>query len=373
MSKPKLELYQRGRIWWYRFTPPNGRKRVQTYAGTTDKKLASEIAAKHYYESFRVIVLGDKPEALWLEAVNLWLTDKPDRQNKPQYHLDWLYPYLGNKCLSEIDRDLILLLKDEKAKEGVKNRTINAILQQVRGVLKSALNHGLVDKIPAISLLTEPKRRIRDLTDAQERVLFDALGDNHVTDVVHVALATGLRKSNVMLKWSQVDLDQKMAWIFSDELKTGGVTGKGIGVPLNDRAIQAIKRQVGKHSEYVFTYRGKPLIDPASKAWDRAVKKAGLGDFHFHDLRHVWASRHIRNGTTLYELMELGGWSKMDTVKKYAHLNVDHLKGIASNAESKKVAKQIYSNFSQDEISEMIKNIIESGGFTASQPQSLLQ
>lgn len=148
--------------------------------------------------------------------------------------------------------------------------------------------------------------------------------------------------------------------------KQGEISGKGLGVPLNARAIKA---EIGKHPEYVFTYRGEPLKNPATKAWRRAVKEAGLGDFHFHDLRHVWASRHIRNGTMLYELMELGGWSKMDTVNKYAHLNVDHLKGVVSNAESKAAAKQIHSDFSKDEIQEIIEGIIASGGFTINQPQ----
>lgn len=368
-----LKVYKRGNIWWYNFTPPGGGERIFASTKTRDEKLAKEVAAKHYYECFRYQILDETPKATWQEAVVLWFEDKPERQEKTQYHLIWLDTYLHDTYLDEIDRSLIKALKEKKAAEGVKNRTINAVLQQIRGVLKSALNHGIVDKIPAISLLPEPKRRIRDLTDAQEKALFDALGDNHIADAVRVALATGLRKSNVMLKWSQVDLENKIAWIFSDELKTGGITGKGIGVPLNDSAIAAIERQRGKHSEYVFTYRGEPVQNPAAKAWRRAVKEAGLIDFHFHDLRHVWASRHIRNGTTLYELMELGGWSKMDTVKKYAHLNVDHLRGIAANSESKKIAKQIYSDFSKDEIGEIIKDVLASGGFTVDTQRNVLQ
>lgn len=44
-----------------------------------------------------------------------------------------------------------------------------------------------------------------------------------------------------------------------------------------------------------------------------------------HDLRHTWASWHVQSGTGLQELQELGGWSTVDLVLRYAHLAADHL------------------------------------------------
>lgn len=37
-------------------------------------------------------------------------------------------------------------------------------------------------------------------------------------------------------------------------------------------------------------------------------------DFRWHDLRHTWASWHVQNGTSLQELMELGGWASFEMV-----------------------------------------------------------
>jgi integrase len=67
----------------------------------------------------------------------------------------------------------------------------------------------------------------------------------------------------------------------------------------------------------------------ASTAWDKAKRRAGIEDFRFHDLRHTWASWHVQSGTSLPELMELGGWSSYEMVLRYAHLAPERLSFVA--------------------------------------------
>ena len=99
------------------------------------------------------------------------------------------------------------------------------------------------------------------------------------------------------MKWQQVDLGQRQAWIWADQSKTR----TAIAVPLNVNAVGVIQQQWGQHPIRVFTLNGQP-IDSAGKAWRNAVKRAGLTDFRFHDLRHTWATRHIQAGTPLHAL-----------------------------------------------------------------------
>ena len=57
----------------------------------------------------------------------------------------------------------------------------------------------------------------------------------------------------------------------------------------------------------------------------KALKRAHVEDFRWHDLRHTWASWHVQAGTPLNVLQELGGLSDYSMVLRYAHLAPEHL------------------------------------------------
>ena len=94
--------------------------------------------------------------------------------------------------------------------------------------------------------------------------------------------------------------------------------------------MEILKKQLGVHTEYVFTYKQQPIKQCNTRAWRNALERAGIKDFRWHDLRHTWASWHVQNGTSLQELQLLGGWSNFEMVLRYAHLSSDHLKAAAS-------------------------------------------
>ncbi len=139
-------------------------------------------------------------------------------------------------------------------------------------------------------------------------------------------MATRLRESNItQLKWKHVNLKFRHAYIPAENSKTK----KAIPIPLNATAIDVIKRQIGKHSEFVFTYRSKPVRRCNCSAWRKALARSSIINFRWHDLRHTWASWHVQNGTSLHELQQLGGWSNFETVLRYAHLSSRHISDAA--------------------------------------------
>ena len=71
--------------------------------------------------------------------------------------------------------------------------------------------------------------------------------------------------------------------------------------------------------------QGNPVEQLSTAAWYKALQRAGIQNFRWHDLRHTWASWHVQSGTPLHVLQELGGWASFAMVQRYAHLAADHL------------------------------------------------
>lgn len=79
-------------------------------------------------------------------------------------------------------------------------------------------------------------------------------------------------------------------------------------MPLNAEAVLVLPHHRGRHAKRVFTYRGKPVTKANNHAWRKALVRAGIEDFRWHDLRHTRASNwHVQQGTPLYVLQAFGG------------------------------------------------------------------
>lgn len=282
-------------------------------------------------EAWRIKNLGDKPKHLWQEATVRWLTEQSHKRSliDDKRHLNWLHDHLFDTELDAITKARVEDIKQAKMATGVTNATVNRMLALLRSVLNRAVKEWeWIDKAPHIRLLPEAQARVRWLTQAEAVTLIAELPD-HLAAMARFTLATGLRSSNVTrLEWEQVDLLRRCAWIYADQAKGN----KAIAVPLNDDALAVVRAQIGKNETFVFTYKGNPVEWANNTAWRNALKRADIKDFRWHDLRHTWASWHIQNGTPVHVLQELGGWSDIEMVRRYAHLSTNHLSGYASNS-----------------------------------------
>ena len=318
-----MSLYKRESIWWVDIVSPTG-ERIRRSTGTSKKTLAKEFHEKITAELWRIYKLGERPRRLWNDAVVRWLKEQSHKATigEDRSKLRWLDQFLGGKYLDSITRDDIEIIIDAKLEQGVSNATVNRNMEVVRAILrKCAIEWEWIDRVPHVRMLKEPKRRIRFLSHEEAKRLLEELPE-HLSDMAAFSLATGLRQANVTgLQWSQVDLSKHLAWIHPDQAKAR----RAIPVPLNGDAIKIIEKRNGIHPTHVFSYRGKPITQVSTKAWYGALKRAGIDNFRWHDLRHTWASWHVQNGTPLFVLQELGGWESSEMVRRYAHLSASHL------------------------------------------------
>ena len=327
-----MSLYKRtdSPRWWVKIS--HGGRTIQRSTGTEDKAQAQEYHDKLKASLWEQQRLGVKPRRAWKEAVVRWLAETSDKATHDGdiKKLRWLDTFLGKLMLDEITLDVIDRVKSERLKT-VSKSTVNRYLAVVRSILLRARDEWeWIDKAPKVKLFREPPGRERSITVGQAEALLREL-PAHQRDVVLFTLATGLRQSNVLrLEWSHVNLESGHAWVDADQSKNR----RPIAVPLNLKALEVLRRQIGKHPARVFTYAGRPLDRANTHAWQKALKRAGIENFRWHDLRHTWATWHRQSGTPTHELQRLGGWRTSVMVERYAHLAPDHLATAANRLDS---------------------------------------
>lgn len=314
-----MPIRLRGDVWHIDVAAPNG-KRVRQSSGTSDRRAAQELHDQIKAQLWRQDKLGEKPLYTWDDACLRWLKEMSHKRSLDRdiAQIKTLSSLRG-LVLTDITRDLVAgVVGKLPCGDSTKNTYLNLIHAILR---KAAREWEWIDKHPTFRRYAEAKRRIRWLTREEARRLIDELPP-HLADMAAISLATGLRQANVLnLEWSQVDMQRRVAWIHPDQAKAG----RAIGVPLNADAVAVLMRNMGKHASRVFTYKGAPVCSVKWHTWKRALARAGIEDFRWHDLRHTWASWLVQAGTPLAALQAMGGWETPQMVQRYAHLAPEHL------------------------------------------------
>lgn len=349
-------------VWHCDFVSPSG-KRIRRSLETSDKRQAQELHDQLKAEAWRVEKMGDYPSVTFDDACLRWLQEKEHKKSldDDKTKIEYFLQFFSGKLLSSITETDIL-----KATSGMINRkhkevweikaasakkkgakiapykpkpatqaTKDRYLAFLRSLFRAAVNDWKwIGKSPTIKVRQKKEIRVRWLTKEEATTLIQCMPDV-MKPVVMFALATGLRRSNILnLEWTQIDLQRKVAWIHPEDTKGG----KAIGVALNETACRVLRMQIGKHQQYVFVHTeawhradGSPTekvrkmrVDD-NTAWSTGLRRAGITNFRFHDLRHTWASWLVQAGVPLTALQEMGGWESIEMVQRYAHLAPNHL------------------------------------------------
>jgi integrase len=182
----------------------------------------------------------------------------------------------------------------------------------------------------------EPPGRVRYLSDEEFDKLLNECPD-YLKPIVIVARHTGLRKENILsLTWSQVDLFRRL--IIIEHTKNN----ERLSVPLNETLMSLFKQLFKvRHikSPYVFNKPDGSRYHNSLNGFWKAVKKAGINDFKFHDLRHCFASALVQKRVDLYQVQRLLGHRSNAMTQRYAHLSPEHLRDAVTRLDSKNLAQ----------------------------------
>jgi integrase len=222
-----------------------------------------------------------------------------------------------------------------------KDASVNRAMSCLRHIFAKAVEWEMIEQNPFSRgkslILKENNKRLRFLTEDEISKLLDAC-PNYLRNIVECALNTGMRRGEILnLKWNQI----RNGFIYLDKTKTN----EARQIPINDTLeilFKRIRKEHGLKLKHVFLYDGqlvdaktgktrKPNAKPkpvteVKKSFGTALKKAGIVDFRFHDLRHTFASQLLMKGGTLKDVQELLGHKTMTMTLRYAHLTQEHKK-----------------------------------------------
>lgn len=337
-------------------------RRFSGPTGCTSKREAREVEKARKIEAKAAIAVeqafSDPNMTVAIATSRYWLEVGQNHENwkNTEWSMAWLVAHFGPDFLLQNINDekvsaMVARRRGEfvpsQRKPGRKYRTperrrrvspatVNrTVIQPLREIILRAeklwgARTGEVDW--SKHLLAEPKERVREASIGEEAAIMAELSRGY--DVaVEFAFLNGCRRMEILgLEWSRVDF-------FGRRFTVIGKGNKPRSIPMTKRTFEILWLQQNFHAEKVFTYiaartvktagrtlvKGSryPLTEAGLKiAMRRAVPKAGVKNFHFHDTRHTAATRVLRK-SNLKVVQQLLGHEDIKTTTKYAHAMMD--------------------------------------------------
>ena len=330
----------------------NGRRSRRWAYGDTREDAAKKLrAAILDHEQGTLLAPGRETVAQFLSR---WLEDSAKLKLRPRMYASYaqvirlhVEPNLGRIPVQRLAPQHVQRWLNELQKAGLSPRTCQYARAILRSALAQALRWGLVSR--NVATLVEsprvPKHEIRPLQPDQARALLQAARSHRLGAVVAVALALGMRQGEALgLRWDAVDLKAgvlhvraALQWVGKQwQLVEPKSERSRRAVALPHVAILALRaHRVQQRKErllagpdwqetgLVFTTRTGGALDPINltKAFKRLLKKAGLPEVRFHDLRHTAATFLLAQGVDPRTIMETLGHSQISlTLNTYSHV-----------------------------------------------------
>lgn len=328
-----MSVYEQGGRWYYNFML-YGKRKHGACKGCRTKSEALEFEAE-VKNDISLIHRGkkDQSEIITLkEMLDEFLEYSEINNSNQQYiqnkHKVKVYKkFLGAETkISDITPADIEKLKQYLLKSGLKNSSVNRYYSS----LSKAFNLIIINKkltmlnpCKSVSKLKEDNQILRYLTESEEARLMKALPE-YLKPIVVCALTTGLRLSNILnLKWDTINLEMG----FLEVLKQENKGHKKIQIPLSKKFKVELQKIGVKKTGYVFINpkTGKPYTT-IKNGFNKALEKAGIENFRFHDLRHTVGTRLVANGADLMTVKEYLAHSQLSTTQRYMHPTPENMK-----------------------------------------------
>lgn len=284
------------------------------------------------------------------ELIDRYIAEKlPQRRQAEQLtfknQLLWWKSEIGKIYVKEVTPNLIATKRDKLIEEPNLNSTIkhklksgstvNRYLATLSIVFTKAIKEwGWANDNPILRVdkCKESKARTRFLDADEQKRLLEACKESSTPllyMLVVIALSTGARQGEILnLKWNNLkfnDANKEVTLYFMDTKN-----GENRSVTIGSLAYKLLKEhQKSESGKKVRNINSKNLVFARPEGdkpyymrrqWNNALKRAGITDFRFHDLRHTTASNLAMNGASLRDIGEILGHKTPAMTQRYSHL-----------------------------------------------------
>jgi len=331
-----MAIYERGRIYWYKFTF-NG-EAIRESTRQTNQHTPRDMESAHRSSLAKGEVgIRDKKQSLTLakfcdERFEPWAKSTFEKSS-PKTWLDFYrvglraarnYKPLANLRLNEITSERVSEFSAYRQSQGLQVSTVNSSLRVLRRILRLAVEWGELASVPNIKRLPGERHRER-VVIPEEEARYLAATSELLGAIATVLVDTGLRPEECYrLRWESI------AWSNGrngDLLVTHGKTAAA-------RRVLPMTRRVRTTLQARWEGARKPLegwvwpaptksghIEPSSlkKQHRKALSLAAVRPFVLYSLRHTFLTRLGESGCDAWTLARIAGHSSIAISARYVH------------------------------------------------------
>lgn len=319
-----MGLVKRGDVWWMYFTYQGQQVRKST--GTADRRLADAILSKIKVQ----IIEGQYFERAVAQSHTFpELMDRYEQEHVARKlrhrglkgYMKNLRGFFGDRTLADITPKLIVAYKNKRYADGMAPATINRELANLKKAFNLAMREWEwchQNPVTRVSMEKENNKRDRWLSHEEESRLVSGCAP-WLLDLVTFALHTGMRMGEILeLTWRGVDVSRRTVTVLRSK------NGERRTIPVNETVLRVLKEKAKVRSlasDRVFCSKAFTPLESGHlrRAFRLALSKAKIEEFHFHDLRHTFATRLVQAGIDLYKVQQLLGHKSPIMTQRYAH------------------------------------------------------
>lgn len=314
----------------------NGRKLFKSKTFSSERE-ARSWGNKMRYEMEKGLVTKETlKDRKVLDAIERYIVEilprMPKNARNVEQHLRWWKKEIGQHNLNDVLPCHISAGRDRLEREPThqnKKRapaTIVRYIASLSAVFEAAIKDWNWTEKNPVKLVRKPSvsnSRRRFLSEDECEKLLDACMESrnpYLYSIVVLALGTGMRRGELLgLRWQDVSLEEKC--ITLTKTKNGSIRC----VPLVSITLKIIRslfedETILDPSHHIFPSLNLERYLDIRTAWFFALKRAGIKDFKFHDLRHSCASFLQATGASLQEIMEILGHKDIRSTLRYTHI-----------------------------------------------------